>query len=763
MRHTQTMGLHGAPISLSDPDMVLAIAERNFPNGFEDRLLGLKETCGMASQSPSELYRKLASGDFPAGIMISANRRAWLLSSVLVYTSPSHTPERPKWRILLPCSAAMEPARRGQLLGFVAGLFHVRYGADIFDPASWTASQSYYYGCIHGHEAQHRVELIDGEAVDQAARRSELWRPKPCHVVAPPNDAPSRQGEVSASYADIGAIRHAICSGTNYHAALLTLAASLFGRGHARDAVEAELLATLDAVPPEQRDRRWERRRAPGHIGRLLDWIEHRENQKQTKAGRDAPEDAAEPQRARSNGDAGAEQSAPLLLPPPGNPVAVAYRFVAQRCRHDGELTLRRWRGRWWTWLGRHWRELDASDLRIQLYGFTKQATCASSKGPVPWLPTAKKISDLIDALSEPVWTTAELEQPCWLDGRHMVGPVIATANGLLEIDSATLHPHSPLFFNLTSVPFAYQPKAPAPQRWLDFLAAIWPQQPDAVKTLGEWFGYVVSGRTDLQKILLMIGPTRGGKGTIARILSALIGSCHVAGPTFNSLGDEFGLAPLMGKSLAIISDARFSGRNNGLVIERLLSISGEDILTINAKYREQWTGKLPCRLHILSNEEPHLRDASSAIVDRFVPLKLTRSWLDREDHTLEPELHLELPSILNWALDGLARLGRNDGHFTCDASSAELITELRELSSPVRAFVNDRCEIGPDRSVVTTALYEAYRIWCEANQQPIRPKHVFGRDLRAAFPEVQTVQPWAGGVREREYVGVSLRENVRR
>jgi hypothetical protein len=38
----------------------------------------------------------------------------------------------------------------------------------------------------------------------------------------------------------------------------------------------------------------------------------------------------------------------------------------------------------------------------------------------------------------------------------------------------------------------------------------------------------------------------------------------------------------LLGKSLAVISDARFVGKNAGVVVERLLSISGEDFLTVN-------------------------------------------------------------------------------------------------------------------------------------------------------------------------------------
>ena len=51
------------------------------------------------------------------------------------------------------------------------------------------------------------------------------------------------------------------------------------------------------------------------------------------------------------------------------------------------------------------------------------------------------------------------------------------------------------------------------------FPRGLWPNEPEAIEVLAEWFGYVVSGRLNLHKILLMVGPTRGGKGVIARIL----------------------------------------------------------------------------------------------------------------------------------------------------------------------------------------------------------------------------------------------------
>ena len=429
---------------------------------------------------------------------------------------------------------------------------------------------------------------------------------------------------------------------------------------------------------------------------------------------------------------------------------------------HDGaadRLTLRCWHGAWWVWRVTHWIEIEERQVRALLYTFTEHAIYAAAKTLEPWHPTRRKIGDLLEALSGLVILSNEVEQPSWLDHRDIAGPVVATENGLLDVSTRILHPHTPLFFNVTSVPFAYDPSAPKPQKWLAFLGELWPQEPDAIDVLGEWFGYVISGRLDLHKILLTVGPTRGGKGVIARVLTAMIGKRNVCGPTLNSLGGEFGLAPLMGKSLAIISDARFVGKNGGIVVERLLSISGEDTLTVNVKFKEQWNGKLPCRLHVISNELPSLGDASTAVIGRIVLLPLTRSWLGKERHSLETELRAELPGILNWALAGLERLTfTNANQFTRVTIAEEAINAMRDLSSPVSAFVREKCEVGPDKKVKVDKLYPEFKTWCEANEHPKRSTQLFGRDLRAVVPSIRVTQTGSPPNRVRNYVGLALR-----
>ena len=312
-----------------------------------------------------------------------------------------------------------------------------------------------------------------------------------------------------------------------------------------------------------------------------------------------------------------------------------------------------------------------------------------------PWAPNRHKIADLLDALAAVCFLPETVQQPAWIDGpTHPDGVIVACANGLLHVDTRTLLPHNPRFFNQTAVPFDYDPDALEPIRWLDFLDELWPDDPDSIAALQEFFGYVISGRLDLQKILLLVGPTRGGKGAIARVLGQLVGPENVAGPTLVQLGNDFGLAPLLGKPLAVISDARLDGRSTRTVVERLLAISGEDTITVNRKYRDQWTGKLPSRFM------RHLQRAAPLRRRRRRHRRPVRraaahpSWLGAEDPDLEPRSARRAPRDPRLGARR-PRPSPRPGPVHHAASTDEAIIALMDLASPVAAFVRDRCPRG--------------------------------------------------------------------
>lgn len=446
--------------------------------------------------------------------------------------------------------------------------------------------------------------------------------------------------------------------------------------------------------------------------------------------------------------------------PPPGNPMGCARRLLP-RLTPDGPLLLRHWRGGWWRWHGSCWSEVERLAVQKIVYTELENAEyAAGGKGKPreirPWEPTKFKVSNVLEAMAALAHTAEDVDAPRWF-GSAPVPPdqLVSCDNGLLHVGSRRLIPHAPDYFNLVAVPFAFDPHAPEPSKWLDFLGgSLWPNDPASVETLQEFFGYVLSGRTDLHKILLVRGPARSGKGTIARVLAALVGKGNAAGPTLASLGSNFGLAPLLGKPLAIVGDARLGRGDAHQVIERLLSISGEDMLTVDRKYREPWSGKIPARFLILTNELPRFGDASAAIATRFLVLTLTQSFLGREDSTLTRSLLTELPGILRWALDGLDRLARN-GAFTAPTGGAEAVITMQDLASPVAAFVREQCEIDPSGEVPKQTLFTAYKTWCEDNGQRAASSQMLGRDLASVVPNLKTGRY---GNAPRHYKGIRLR-----
>lgn len=453
--------------------------------------------------------------------------------------------------------------------------------------------------------------------------------------------------------------------------------------------------------------------------------------------------------------------------PAPGNPMAVARELLKERIK-DGVWTLRHWRGEWCEWRDTHYPVIEQAEVAAWIYKtldqvkYLQAATARKPAEPVAWRPNRSKVADVLDALAKTVLLPTVTEAPTWLDdvpGRPSADTLIAVKNGLLEVGETgrrTLHPHNPAFFTRHAVPFAYAAKAPEPVAWLAFLAQLWPDDPEAISTLQQWMGYVLSSDTSQQKILLLVGARRSGKGTIARVLTALVGRDNHASPTLASLGTNFGLSPLIGKPLAVVSDARLSGKADiSAITERLLSISGEDALTVDIKFKQPWTGQLGTRFMILSNELPRLGDASAAIASRFIILKLAQSFLGREDPGLTAKLLKELPSILNWALDGLDVLNEK-GYFVQPASSDDAMAALYALVSPMQAFLEERCTVGVGE-VSAEQLYGAWQVWAGRNGHLVTSTGTFGRDLRAAEPAVTRAQRGTGTGKRWVYTGLSL------
>lgn len=436
------------------------------------------------------------------------------------------------------------------------------------------------------------------------------------------------------------------------------------------------------------------------------------------------------------------------------SPMLSAQMFVRWAYAQGQDKTLGLFRRGWYGWDGARYEYYSRERINRRLYTF---ALPAMTWGPtdkngrrqlVPFNPNPTKVNDMRHALESLTLVDDEMTPPCWIGESEQPQPdpmeIVACQNGLLHLPERKLLGPRPDFFNLTCLGVEYNPKAPEPTQWLRFIDRLWPDDRDSHRLLQEWFGLCLVPDTSYQKALMIIGPRRSGKGTIARVLNALHGEHNsVAWPSLADFVSRFGLQALLDKTVAIIPDLRVSARlDTQTAIERFLQITGEDRVQVDRKGLPLIQAKLPVRFLVMTNIAPRLPDAGGAFASRVLTLQLQESFLGREDRQLLGKLLTELPSILLWAMEGWDRL-RMRGHFVQPATGREALDEVTALSNPTQAFVAERCELDEESEVYTDELFTQWRRWCDAEgRSAVGEKSTFVRSLKAGTPGLRTVRP---------------------
>ncbi len=436
-------------------------------------------------------------------------------------------------------------------------------------------------------------------------------------------------------------------------------------------------------------------------------------------------------------------------------------RKTARAWLHHAGLEGRLWYidGQFFLWESPAYRVLPVAELRALLGNFLDGCLKNTAKGEDAFRPTAYDVNQTVDALQQLGYRA--ILSPAWLELNSLnLFECVLCANGLLHLPTGILHPPTPTLYSVNALTFPYTIDASEPTQWLAFLDQLWPGEDEPIALLQEWFGYCLTPDTRYQKILVMIGPPRSGKGTIARILQRLLGMPNVCAPTLTAMASHFGRAVLIGKTAAIFSDAKISGRmDTAAITEALLSIRGEDTQTIPRKNLIDWTGPIRTRFTLLTNEMPRMDDASGALVSRMLLLPLTESFLGREDLALTERLVAELPGILQWARAGWLRLHAR-GHFPSVTISEDLRQEIQELTSPLHAFLAECCDISdPAASTPRPELYAAFTRWCkDRGRDHPGTEEQFGQRLTAAVPTLRSTRPRVNNPsRHRLYTGITL------
>lgn len=458
---------------------------------------------------------------------------------------------------------------------------------------------------------------------------------------------------------------------------------------------------------------------------------------------------------SESPGAAPAPSSSPYSVPLTVEPSTFGAEYLERHhTDSDGVLLLRFADGRFWLWESTHYRPLTEDEVRAIVRRHLDGAEETTPDGTVrPLRLKRNTVGELLDVV-----------QARTLVSRHGAGELLPGSggvpfrNGWLDVASGALEPLSPARDIRWIVPGDYEPDAAAPRAWFAFLDSLgWDKASEERRLLRQWFGYLLSGETKQQKALMLVGPARAGKGTLLGVMENMMGE-GATGLDLSAFSTNFGLSPAIGKGLATVGDARFEIRTDKALIRRILSMVGEDTITVDRKHKDPLNVRLGARLVIATNELPAVIEASNAFSSRFLFLRLTETFLGREDLALRKRILDELPGIVRWALGGLKDL-QDAGRFADTSEGKRLGKEMAEISNPIRVFIEEECALDPVAFVSTSTLHTEYALWAESKRYYIPPENVFARDLNAAFPDsqIRRGQKKAAGKNVRGFWGVRL------
>lgn len=308
------------------------------------------------------------------------------------------------------------------------------------------------------------------------------------------------------------------------------------------------------------------------------------------------------------------------------NPLATARVFLRQQSMH---LVVSQ--GEFLRWEAGAYRSVEDATMKQLAQRFMSEAVDAKGK-PLKLAP--RHVNDVVECLRSALHRPADAASPpCFLDGRRdaSAGHCIAFPNGILDVPADEFRAPDPSFFTRNALQFDYDRHAPLPTRFMEFLDEI--LEPEQHSVLQEFFGYLLIPDTSQHKILVVLGPPRSGKSLLGRIITQLVGNANCTGISARALGDRFGREVLIGCQVALMPDCRLHDRDGAAAVEELLKISGEDVVSIDRKFRSAWRGTLSARFVLLSNEMPRFSDSSGALANRLIPLTTKQSFLGREAH----------------------------------------------------------------------------------------------------------------------------------
>ena len=302
----------------------------------------------------------------------------------------------------------------------------------------------------------------------------------------------------------------------------------------------------------------------------------------------------------------------------------------------------------------------------------------------------------------------------------------LAVLNGILDLTTGELEDFSPEKLHTIQLPIKYDPQADCP-KIKKFLSEI-VETPEDAQTIIEAVGFSLWRDYETQKALMGVGQGENGKSTLLKLIRSFLGVDNVVSIDLQQFSERFSKYLLCGKLANIYPEVSSEELESTAAFK---AFTGGDSITADRKNKQPITFVNFAKLFFSANKLPISKDNSHAFLRRWIILKFPHVFGSKcgcgQTHEIKKDLLQELTTpeelsgLLNLAIAGLKRLKENGWTFTLSDKARDIEHEFNRLADTVKAFSDDRLEIDPEGKESRSALYLAYKVYCEdCDAQPI-------------------------------------------
>lgn len=352
-----------------------------------------------------------------------------------------------------------------------------------------------------------------------------------------------------------------------------------------------------------------------------------------------------------------------------------------------------------------------------------------------------------------------KIERRAGIQARRLETPPerLVVANGILDLTTGDVEPHTPDEYHKTMVDVEYDEGAgcPAIDGFLHDVVA-----PNDVDTLYRLIAHTLYGEYVAEKAAMLLGDGRNGKSVFLSLVEEFLGEWNVSNQSLQELNeDEWAANNLVGKLANVHPDMSDQTVETMQMFKKL---TGRDTVSANVKFESPVRFENHATLLFACNRMPVLKDDTRGNWRRWLLIDFPNTFEPGEEGTI-PKQELmsritteeELQGLLARCVEEIQTWDDGRDWFPNAPSWKEARQRIRRAAEPIYDFAHS-CLDDSEGFESTEDVRRAYQAYAEAEGLPGMSREQFGKKILSLTDyAIEKKQKRVEGRRVNAYEGV--------